>query len=103
MWHIPVVGRDCGLAASGCSLDDIRSLPVYYMGDWSEIGILVPKLSEAVDLLRTSGYAISTKGAECSVDVALPDLKGVRELVEMLCGNGIACEMGDVIDSIYRG
>lgn len=102
MWHIPVVGRDCGLAASGCSLDDIRSLPVYYMGDWSEIGILVPKLSEAVDLLRAGGYAIAGK-AGCSVGVDVPDSQGVRELFEMLRGHGIACEMGDVIDSIYRG
>ncbi len=103
MWKIPIAERDCGAGGADGSLADLLSLPVCYMGDWSEIGVVVPNLSDAMDLLRSNGYAVERRGPECPAEAVLESPSGVCRMLDVLQRHGIACEVGDVVDSIYRG
>ncbi|MHC1729343.1 MAG: hypothetical protein AB9866_25650 [Syntrophobacteraceae bacterium] len=103
MWRIPIVKSGSAHETSDKSLDDLRSLPVYYMGDYSVIGIRVDKLDEAAGVLRSSGYAVECESRECSAEIPVKNSEGIQQLLDLLRANGIRSDYGDVTREIYRG
>ncbi len=104
MWKIPVIEKKReGSEDSAGSLVDIQSLPIYYMGDYSEIGILVDGLEAALEVLQGSGWLVQGSDTGCGAEVITERPEEIRTLLERLTASGIASEVGDVIDGIYRG
>ncbi len=84
MWKIPIISRNKGSEPTGDPLCDLRSLPVYYMGEWSQLGLVVESLKEAVEILEQNGYEVEGGNAEPRAEVFLSGPEGLREVVELL-------------------
>lgn len=76
-------------------------LPVFYMSDFSILGLLVDKLEEAVRLMEASNLRVMHDGPCVEVAVNGPDhLAGI---VRFLVNEGIECQVSDLIDEVYQG
>ncbi|MFZ2446677.1 MAG: hypothetical protein WAW37_09990 [Syntrophobacteraceae bacterium] len=103
MWKIPIISRIGESRQTGDPLRDLRSLPVYYMGEWSQLGLVVESLREAIEILDQNGYQVEGGDTDPRAEVSLSGPEGLGEIVALLKKYGIASEVGDVIDTIYRG
>ena len=103
MWKIPIISHDKEHGQTGDPLCDLRSLPVCYMAEWSQLGLVVESLKEAVEILEQNGYEVEGGNADPRAEVFLSGPEGLREVVELLEEYGLPSEVGDVIDTIYRG
>jgi hypothetical protein len=103
MVKIPIVENTPELKGTENKTDDLRTLPINYMGDYSVIGILVDRLDDAVKMLQANGYAVTEGSSSCLAEVHIRSSENIGELIDLLGANGIRCEVGDVVHSIYRG
>ncbi len=77
-----------------------RDWPMFYMNDFSRLGLVVNRLAEAVALLRTAGFTVIEEEA-AGVEVA--DQRQLTRALELLGGHGQNCEMSDLISCVYQG
>jgi hypothetical protein len=78
-----------------------RPLPVFYMADYSVLGLLVDKLEEAVRVLGENKFSVSEENNDIEVSIDHPtQLQGI---VQLLTENGVGCELADVVSGIYQG
>jgi hypothetical protein len=105
MWKIPIIEQNPELQDSEDSLDDLRSLPDFYMADYSVLGILVNRLDGATGVLGSNGYTVEVIKAGRAAEVAVESCGQIRDILDLLTGQGICCSVGDTIDEveIYRG
>jgi hypothetical protein len=106
MGKIPIVAKDRGF--SGKDLQQprecyviARPLPIFYMSDYSVLGLLVDKLEDAVGVLGRNHFSVTQEAGDIEVAVDTPGR--LPEIVQMLKENGICCEIADVVDGIYQG
>ena len=78
-----------------------RPLPIFYMSDYSVLGLLVDKLEEAVEVLGRNHISLTEDAGDLEVAVDTPGR--LPEIVQMLKENGICCEIADVVGGIYQG
>lgn len=106
MWKIPMAeqgGVRKKPGDNGSDYSDLRSLPAFYMDDYSLIGILVDRMDEAISVIRSKGYAIEASGPNCPTAITVSESGEIRNLVSLLAGNGISAEIGDTVGEVYRG
>ena len=103
MWKIPIVKKAHSSEPEEKSLADLHSLPDFYMGDYSIIGIHVDKLDLAAGVLRTGGYAVECRSSECSAEIPEKNSGALQQILSLLRTNGIRSDYGDVTGDIYRG
>lgn len=77
------------------------ALPDFYMEDFSVLGLLVRRHSEAVDLIRRDGF----RCIQCSqaVEIRFRSPSDVAKIADLLAANGIGCRIADVVDEVYQG
>lgn len=89
--------------------DDVKSsasylshhpLPLSYMSDYSVMGLRVNRYRDALVLLRESGYQLAEKN--CGTDVGIRGPGHIQDIRQLLAANDIACEIGDIADSLYQ-
>jgi hypothetical protein len=85
-------GQSCALA---------RPLPVFYMSDYSVLGLLVDKLEEAVRALRKNEFVVLDESGD--LEVTLDGPGHLQKAIQLLNANGIGWEISDVISGIYQG
>jgi hypothetical protein len=92
--------RGYGQTGECCSL--ARPLPVFYMSDYSVLGLLVDRLEEAVRVLTENRFAV-LREAGGDLEVNLTDPGHFQKMAQVLTANGIGFEIADVVSDIYQG
>ena len=103
MWKIPIIEQDCRTEETKDPLHDLRSLPDFYMADYSVLGILVDKLEGAAGILEANGYPVEIVKAKREAEVTVDVSGRLWDILGLLRGHGVCCSVGDIIDEIYRG
>jgi hypothetical protein len=76
-------------------------LPLFYMNDFSRLGLRVRSCDAALSVLAEYRYGVVQD--EDGSHVALDRAAQVQAVVQLLNGHGIDCEIADVADQIYQG
>ena len=100
MPFLPIVSRmeirDAGTAATPSV-----PLPVFYMNDYSVMGLRVSDCDAALELLAAHRYAVSRRHGCHGVVVGPPE--DIRAIAALLAENGLGGEMADIVTQIYQG
>lgn len=80
-------------------LSDSR-LPVFYMGDYSILGLLVDDLPKALKILLEKDFLVS-EGARTRVSQV--ESGNLQEIIHVLHRENIECEIADIIKEVYQG
>ena len=88
-----------GRSRAVCMAND--ALPVFYMSDYSVLGLLVDNLDRAQQVLAGHKYAVADKSDHLEVSIDRADQ--MYEITYMLHQNGIDCGVADIIDQVYQG
>jgi hypothetical protein len=106
MGKMPILAKHLGHGCNGhdnskgfCPVE--RPLPVFYMVDYSVMGLLVDRLNEALRTLKDHGFSIEEESWGSEVVIEGP--ARAREIVRLLQERGISCEMADVVGDMYQG
>ncbi len=75
--------------------------PLFYMNDFSRLGLVVSHLAEALNVLKHGGFTVHEVDDMASVDVA--EHRQVLGIVGMLRQHGLSCELTDTISCAYQG
>ncbi len=97
MGALPVLQQ--GSRAPFCLSD--HSLPLFYMNDFSVLGLLVSDLDITYKLLVNQNLAIERKADHIAISIERPGQ--MSKIVNLLDRNGIHCEITDIADQIYQG
>jgi hypothetical protein len=75
--------------------------PLFYMNDFSRLGLVVTGLGEALIVLKSRGYTVHVddRGALLAID-SRDQLLGVCDL---LAAHRVECEMSDLVSCAYQG
>ena len=76
-------------------------LPLFYMNDFSRLGLRVHPCDAALSVLVKNRFGVIQD--EDGSHVTLDGIAQVQALVQLLKGHGIDCEIADVADQIYQG
>jgi hypothetical protein len=97
MAHYPIVEKKDRPAA----LAGIRQLPAFYMEDFSVLGFRVNDCDRAVRILDRHAFTLTR--TEGSVEVDVQPAARIQEVMQLLKGNGLECEIADVAEGMYQG
>lgn len=75
-------------------------LPDNYMGDFSVMGFVVDRYSEAVTTLNAAGYKVDE--LDGGVEIYIEGVKHLPEIKALLATNNISCELSDIADTFYQ-
>jgi hypothetical protein len=80
-----------------CHLD----WPLFYMNDFSRLGLVVTRLGEALSVLQSNGYTVheDERGTMLEIDNR-EQLSGV---FKVLAAHTVECEMSDLVSCVYQG
>lgn len=106
MPRIPIIPRN--LDESGKDLGQCRGihalsrpLPVFYMSDYSVLGLLVDKYEETLRVLGEARFSVIDEAGD--LEVAIDHSGHLEQIVQVLRRNDIQCEFADVVSGIYQG
>jgi len=83
------------------NLFNCSDLPLFYMNDYSKIGLQVSPYEEALNILRRNHYMVSEKPSWS--EVAIQKFVDIPLVIRLLSDNGIECQMSDLVTCIYQG
>jgi hypothetical protein len=87
---------------TGCSrIEGDRQLPIFYMNDYSKMGLRVDRLDDACMLLKRQSFTITETVEGIRVEISSPGR--IPEICRTLQAQGIACSITDLVESIYQG
>lgn len=97
MPRLPIIPG--GSTATICLPDS--SLPPFYMGDYTVLGLRVGKFDAALRLLEKNGIRIfkSPGYSELSIEKRYQ----IPQIIELLNANNISCTIADIVDQVYQG
>ena len=78
-----------------------RPLPLFYMSDYSVLGLLVDSTEKASQVLREYEYPVTEE--PYGIDVEIGETARLQDIVRLLAEHSLRVEMTDVIDQIYQG
>lgn len=78
-----------------------KRLPLFYMNDYSRLGLRVASCDDARRLLAENRFGIIRDEEGFHVD--LENAEAVQAAVALLNRRGVACEMADLADQMYQG
>ena len=94
MGQMAIVGED------DC-FDDHRAMPLFYMNDFSILGLKVSSLDEALAALAADGHPIvESQGA---VSIRFDTRDKIAGIFETLSRNGVQYQMTDLVSRAYQG
>jgi hypothetical protein len=79
----------------------LAQLPLFYMNDYSRLGLRVDSAKAALRVLAENRYRIVRDDEGCHVDLESPSQ--VAAVVALLHSRGVACDIADVVDQVYQG
>ncbi len=78
-----------------------RQLPTFYMEDFSVMGFRVNDCGHAIRVLDR--HAFSLKRAGGSIEVDITGVSQMHEVMQLLNGDGLECEIADIAEGMYQG
>ena len=97
MPRLPLLPNDIDIAI--CLPD--RSLPPFYMEDYTVLGLRVGDLAEAVRILEKNGIRVAKSPGH--IEVSFEQRYQIPHVVQLLNVNGISCGMADIVEHVYQG
>jgi hypothetical protein len=82
-----------------CMSNDV--LPIFYMSDYSVLGLLVANLDKAHQVLAGHKFSVTDKSDHLQVSIDRADQ--MYEIANLLNQEGIDCGVADIIDQVYQG
>ena len=100
MTTLPLIARD-GLHHGRGHHTRRARLPVFYMNDFTRLGLRVDPCDAALRVLEDNRYGLIHD--DDGIHVAIEGAAQVQTVVQLLNGHGIHCELADVADQVYQG
>lgn len=85
----------------GADCQEIIDYPLFYMNDFSLLGLRVENLSRAIDVLEADGYNLTRK--TCSATVDFENRDRFNNIFETLTRHEISHSMSDLVGCAYQG
>jgi hypothetical protein len=98
MKTLPIVPKTNINQGEMCSCSD---LPLFYMNDYSKIGLQVSSYQEALNVLRATTIRYPKIGLEQRWAIHITD--DIPAVVRLLSDNGIESQLTDMVTTIYQG
>ncbi|MGD9007283.1 MAG: hypothetical protein PVG41_05145 [Desulfobacteraceae bacterium] len=81
--------------------DEAVDWPLFYMNDFSVLGLLVDKLAKALEVIEADGYRV-VRGT-CSAKVYFESHRSFKNIFTILTRNRIAYGSSDLVGRVYQG
>lgn len=94
MGVLPIIEQGSTLACRG-------DWPVFYMNDFSRLGLRVSRIDQAMSALRAEGYETLVDGRFAAVTITGYDQ--VAAILNILTEYAVAAETADLISCVYQG
>ena len=75
--------------------------PLFYMNDFSRLGLVVNRLAEALEALKTSGFRVRTDEAGHAIEIDSPT--EAQEVCAILATGRLEVEIADLVSCAYQG
>ena len=75
--------------------------PLFYMGDFSRLGLVVNQLGEAVTVLQASGFTVHEDERGVLLDVS--GSEPLDKVFQALAAHHLECETADLVSCVYQG
>ena len=101
MLTIPVIPKEFGRNARPCDIKTESPLPLFYMSDFSIMGLHVTPYEKAIRLLKDKAYRVIVHpaGAKLMVDT----LDDVKEVFHQFQKEKIRYDLSDIAIEFYQG
>jgi len=76
-------------------------LPLFYMNDYSRVGLQVSSCEEALNVLRIHDYTVS-ESLSC-IELAVRKIDEIPAVIRLLSDNGVESQLTDVVTAVYQG
>ena len=97
MPRLPIIPSES--SATICLPD--RSLPTFYMEDYTVLGLRVGNLDAAVRLLAKNGICIFKDRGYGELSIENRDQ--IPHIIQLLNANDISCGIADIVEQVYQG
>lgn len=106
MWRLSILSsRHNGEGTTGggnCSCKAYaRPLPLFYMSDYSVLGLKVDRLEESIGIMEAGGFRVEK--TEWGPEVVVQEPGQVVSIMDLLAARGVSAEIADLIDGVYQG
>lgn len=75
--------------------------PLFYMNDFSRLGLVVVRLVEALAVLKTNGYRVHED--DRGLLLAIDSKEQLTDVFNLLAEHKVECEMADLVSCVYQG
>ena len=83
----------------GKPMDGHADWPLFYMNDFSRLGLVVTQLAQTVAVLEASGYRVVDQGSAVQFD----NRDQLVEILAALSEHQVEYELADLISCVYQG
>lgn len=101
MLTIPVVPMNPKKESKGSQCISQATLPLFYMSDFSIVGLRVSPYEKAVKVLGKQKHRLVIDHA--GVRLVIDNLDGLKEAIRGLQTDAIRCDLSDIAADIYQG
>ena len=98
MKTLPIASKS---SIKGVDLFNCSDLPLFYMNDYSKVGLQVSSYEKALNVLRRHHYLVSESLSWA--ELFIHKNNDIPAVVRLLSDNGIECQMADLVTCIYQG
>ena len=78
-----------------------RSLPYFYMEDFTVLGLQVGNLDAALRLLEKNGISFFNGPGYSELSIRQRDQ--IPHIIQLLNANDISCTIADIVEQVYQG
>ena len=97
MPRMPILANEAN--TSTCLPDSL--LPVFYMEDYTVLGLRVANLGAAIRLLEKKGIAFLKESGYIELFIEHKDQ--IPRIIQLLKSNDISCDISDIVEHVYQG
>lgn len=106
MWRVPIVSMECIVPGTGSngkcrSRFSERPLPVFYMSDYSVVGLKVDQMDDSLRIMEERGYIVQDES--WGPEVLLGSPSQLSEIINHLATRGISGQIADLVYGLYQG
>ena len=78
-----------------------NSWPIFYMNDFSQLGLVVASFEKVLDALRAHGFFVHQE--EDATLVEISDQGQLAKIMQTLSNEKLDFEMSDLVSCVYQG
>ncbi len=78
-----------------------RPLPTFYMEGFSVLGFRVNDFDHAIRVLDGHSFSLKQTGGSIEVDIA--GASQMHDVMQLLDGSGLECEIADIAEGMHQG